>query len=65
MCSASAYLFNDNNIYILEIVSIHLLSGQFMDVNVQLAIRQRQDDAGGLGALTPYLLRGLHGENIH
>lgn len=35
-----------------------------MNVNVQLAIRQRQNDAGGLGALTPYLLRGLQMETF-
>lgn len=52
-------LKNNNNIKKDTLVSTHLLHCQFMNVNFQLAVRQRQDDAGGLGALSPYLLRGL------
>lgn len=52
-------LKNNNNINKDTLVSTHLLHCQFMNVNFQLAVRQRQDDAGGLGALSPYLLRGL------
>lgn len=40
-------------------VQSHLLHRQLMDVNLQLAVRQSQDDTGGGAGLGPDLSRGL------
>lgn len=44
-------------------VQSHLLHRELMDINLQLAVRQSQDDTGGGAGLGPDLIRGLQVRN--